>query len=476
MKKVLKIVGIVIAVIAVIVIAFLIYASLTPAAPNRYWEKIESESETENKYNQLGSYSVASKKYDAPQDERDKADNFYEVWYPEEEGRYPLIVMVNGTGVPCNKYEAVFEHIASYGYVVIGNNYGTNWDGAHASQTLDFALDTEEIASMIDTEKIAVGGHSQGGLGAMNAITEYENGSLYSAAFFISPTNEELAKNLEWSFTAEDGTVYAAQPEEIKIPSLLMAGTGSFDSETVLPLSSMEDYYDLLAGDKAAFRRADQVDHGNMLYESNSYVIAWLDYYLKGMTENREIFFGDAPEISGNERYQDYASEEAEIVGTIFIGDSRTVYMNETVDIEHTAENTFVVAEGGQGYAWLKNTAIPMVEQIRQEHPEYDRWEYIVNLGVNDLYDINGYILLYQEMAEPDNIDIILVSVNPVKNYPRRDNADIEAFNAQLTDALNFEYIDTYTILTEEGFDTIDGLHYTEETNQRIYDLICELR
>ncbi len=117
-----------------------------------------------------------------------------------------------------------------------------------------------------------------------------------------------------------------------------------------------------------------------------------------------------------------------------------------------------------------------MVDKIVQAHPDIDRWEYIVNLGVNDLYDINAYIQLYREMSEPENVDIILVSVNPVKDYPRRDNADIEAFNAQLTEALDFKYIDTYKILTEEGFDTVDGLHYTEETNRRIYDLICELR
>ena len=80
----------------------------------------------------------------------------------------------------CNKYEAVFEHFASWGYVVIGNNYGTNWDGKHPSESLDFALNTKEIADMIDKEKIAIGGHSQGGMGTFNAVNEYENGNMYS--------------------------------------------------------------------------------------------------------------------------------------------------------------------------------------------------------------------------------------------------------------------------------------------------------
>ena len=48
-----------------------------------------------------------------------------------------------------------------------------------------------------------------------------------------------------------------------------------------------------------------------MLYEANGYAIAWLDYYLKGVKENRTAFFGDETEISSNVRYQDFCSEEA---------------------------------------------------------------------------------------------------------------------------------------------------------------------
>lgn len=107
-----------------------------------------------------------------------------------------LVVMVNGTGVPCNKYEEVFKHFASYGYVVIGNDYGTDWDGKHPSETLDFALSTKEIADMIDKDNIAIGGHSQGGMGAFNAVNEYENGKMYKAIFSLSPTNRELGISL----------------------------------------------------------------------------------------------------------------------------------------------------------------------------------------------------------------------------------------------------------------------------------------
>lgn len=54
--------------------------------------------------------------------------------------------------------------------------------------------------------------------------------------------------------------------------------------------------------------KSDNIDHGNMLYESNGYIIAWLDYYLKDIKENAKAFFGDNAEIKRNDRYQDFKS------------------------------------------------------------------------------------------------------------------------------------------------------------------------
>lgn len=308
MKKVLKIIGIFFLIIVIGIVVLFAIISNMQSAPKEYWKKINSNSDIENKYDKLGKYEVEKKEYDAPQDSRDKNDNHFVVWSPKEKGTYPLIVMVNGTGVPCNKYEEVFKHFASWGYVVIGNDYGTNWDGKHPSETLDFALNTEEIANIIDIDKIAIGGHSQGGMGTFNAINEYENGNKYKALFSISPTSNELGIALQWGFNLDSDNAYAYKLDKIKIPTMLIAGTGKFDSETVSPLSEMEKAYNELNVDKVMFRRSDNIDHGNMLYESNGYIIAWLDYYLKDIKENEKVFYGDNAEIKNNNRYQDFKS------------------------------------------------------------------------------------------------------------------------------------------------------------------------
>lgn len=310
MKKILNIIGIIILMTIVLIIILLICLSLKKSVPNKYWEKVETSGVIEEIYSKLGEYEIDSKRYNAPEAVEEKgSEKFFEVWYPKEKGTYPLVVMINGTGVPCNKYDDVFKHIASFGYVVIGNNYGTSWDGKHTSETLDFALNTEEIANMIDRGKIAVGGHSQGGMGTFNAITQYENGSMYDVAFSISPTNKELGIALNWGFELDSENTYAYNLDEIKIPMMIMSGTGPFDSDTVIPFDKMQEYYRELHADKVMFRKSN-VDHGDMLYQANAYIIAWLDYYLKDISENRVAFFGDSPEIKTNSHYQDFCSYE----------------------------------------------------------------------------------------------------------------------------------------------------------------------
>jgi predicted dienelactone hydrolase len=310
MKRVFKIIGIIL--LAVAIGAALLLAALAQkqAAPKKYWDDIHTNAAAEAGYDALGGHEVVSKEFDAPHDDRDKGKNHFVVWFPKEEGSYPLVVMVNGTGVPCNKYKAVFEHIASWGYVVIGNDYGTNWDGKHASESLDFALNTDEVSKMIDPDRIAIGGHSQGGMGAFNAAAEYDNGKKYKAIFSLSPTNQELALGLGWGFEFGTDSQYAYRLGKINVPVLIAAGTGPFDADTVSPLEQMEDEYSEINADKAIFRRGDGVDHASMLYEADGYVIAWLDYYLKNVEENRAVFFGKDAEIGTNTRYQDFKSEE----------------------------------------------------------------------------------------------------------------------------------------------------------------------
>lgn len=174
----------------------------------------------------------------------------------------------------------------------------------------------------------------------------------------------------------------------------------------------------------------------------------------------------------------DAYQESSEETGTFWIGDSRFVGMDKAVDIEENNDRSFVVARIGQGLSWFEGTALPQVKKIRAKNTAYTNWRYVICLGVNDLGNIDRYIEEYETLtSEDDSIELILVSVNPVKNYPSITNADIRSFNKKLKaacDENDWYYIDTYSDLMDEGYETTDGLHYTDETYEEIYDDIRE--
>ena len=86
-----------------------------------------------------------------------------------------LSYMVNGTGVAASKYKPVFDHLASWGFIVIGNEDESAGGGASAAASLDYILtlnsdSNSKFSGKIDVDNIGIGGHSQGGLGAINAV------------------------------------------------------------------------------------------------------------------------------------------------------------------------------------------------------------------------------------------------------------------------------------------------------------------
>lgn len=155
--------------------------------------------------------------------------------------------------------------------------------------------------------------------------------------------------------------------------------------------------------------------------------------------------------------------------GYIFIGDSRFVGMNQICNINDNTDK-FVIAKVGEGYNYLVNIAIPEAENIKQENSDIEHWEYIICLGVNDLGNLNKYSETYNELSKEN--DINLVSVNPVEYHNYISNKSIEQFNDTISNIDNIKYIDTYSWLIDNGFKTVDGVHYSKETYIDIYKQI----
>ena len=158
-------------------------------------------------------------------------------------------------------------------------------------------------------------------------------------------------------------------------------------------------------------------------------------------------------------------------VGYILIGDSRFVGMDEVVDVD-SHENQYIIAKCGAGHDFLVNEALPRAAAIEVQHREVDTWVYIINLGVNDLQSAWKYVSTYRSLVVSKNV--VIQSVNPIEytNIPQTNQARIKSFNDKMKLVQGASYLDTYNALMRNGFSTIDGLHYTEETSDYIYECI----
>lgn len=143
--------------------------------------------------------------------------------------------------------------------------------------------------------KIGITGHSQGGIGVINAITDQKHADIYKAAVILSSTETDMAKAFMWD---SDSSL-------INTNTMMIASTGDFDT-AISPLESMQKTYNNITNDvtKVLARRND-CDHGEMLYYADGYVTAWFMWHLQGDEEAAKAFVGDDAEILTNPLYQD---------------------------------------------------------------------------------------------------------------------------------------------------------------------------
>lgn len=302
MKKVLKIIGLVF--LAILVIGFVILKILgsRPAAPADYQQTVQTGGDIEKKYMENGSYKV-SKHADTVLQQFGKFIVYYPTELETSTEKYPVIVMCNGSGTPLSKYPAVSKHMASWGFIVIGTEENYSWNAFGAEMCLRYLErwnDNEKIEDKtsifyqkVDFHNVGIVGHSQGGVGVINAITDTAHKNTYKAAVSLSPTNKELAYNLLWDYDAS----------LIDTPIMLISGEGGGD-DWVVTGKQLQAIYDDIHSAKLMARRLNTA-HNEMLYTANGYVTAWFMWHLQGDEEAAGAFIGENAEIMNNSLYQD---------------------------------------------------------------------------------------------------------------------------------------------------------------------------
>ena len=321
MKKAAKIIlFIVLTVIILVVGGCAVLLGIINHRSQKYWKYSEAKGEIETKYTALGSYDVSYAEFNAD----GKAWGKYDIWYPSEmkdNTTYPLVVMANGTGVKASQYKEVFKHLASWGFIVIGNEDDNSRTGESSAAALNFILSlngdkNSDFYGKIDIANIGIAGHSQGGVGAINAVTEQSNGNMYKAIWTASTTSRYHADEMN-----KNGGGWSCTPSDINIPIFMVAGTNMMDAgnmeeysttlpegkaQGICPLWWLNECYDVISDDvEKVIARQTGKDHGDMLRSADGYMTAWFIYYLKGDTKAGKAFFGEDAEILSNDNWQD---------------------------------------------------------------------------------------------------------------------------------------------------------------------------
>ncbi len=158
----------------------------------------------------------------------------------------------------------------------------------------------------------------------------------------------------------------------------------------------------------------------------------------------------------------------------VFIGDSRTVGMNNAVG----NDGNLWSAKVGMGYSWMKNTGVPAVESNINANSDV-----VILMGVNDVRSTSytsKYISYLNEKAatwKSLGANVYYVSVNPMvfetSSYPGISNSIIEAWNTAMIQGLSEDitYIDTYSQVLGQ-LSSRDGIHYSNSSYRTIYALV----
>ena len=262
-----------------------------------YKGEINTKMPIESKYKEKGSEKVAKVEFDSDNPTIGKIIAVYPQSMLQSDQAFPLVNLGNASNTTAYDLIEAMDHLASWGFVVIGNMDKQTGSGLSISQTLDeflglVARPDNQFFGKIDTTKIAIAGYSQGAYGAVMAATAYPNSHLYKAVYLCSCPQKQLGINFKW------GTTDFAK---ITAPLLMLAGTGDWDSKIISPEEAFQANFDETTGTFPVLAaRHTSKDHEEMGGEGDAYMTAWFSYFLKGESAAGRAFVGDDAEILMN--------------------------------------------------------------------------------------------------------------------------------------------------------------------------------
>ncbi len=186
-------------------------------------------------------------------------------------------------------------------------------------------------------------------------------------------------------------------------------------------------------------------------YDSQKAQLALMQEQLELVLESARVRAEEADRVYGPE--------------IIFVGDSRTVQMRDAV-----GANPYVwICKSSEGCQWFAAQAVPQIDAAVGYGTKI-----LLNLGVNDVHNVNRYAQLVNQKAKEwtaQGATVYYASVNPVENGQYITTKMVSSFNDKLRQKLDPEiiWIDSCSWLQNTGYTLTDGLHFSSKTSRNLY-------
>ncbi|GIF66672.1 lipase [Asanoa ishikariensis] len=212
------------------------------------------------------------------------------IYYPTttSDGTFGAIALSPGYTAAWSSISWLGPRIASHGFVVIGIETNSRFDqpasrGAQLLAALDYLTNSSSVRTRVDATRLAVGGHSMGGGGTLEAASDRPS---LQAAIPLAPWNTDKS----WS--------------ELRVPTLIIGG----ESDTVAAVSShsIPFYNSIPASAEKAYLELNNASHffpQSTNAPTGRQMVAWLKRFVDNDTRY-EQFLCPGPSGSAIDEYR----------------------------------------------------------------------------------------------------------------------------------------------------------------------------
>jgi hypothetical protein len=197
----------------------------------------------------------------------------------------PLLTWGNGTFCSPTLYDELFDHIVSYGFVIVATNTSNAGTGEEMLKAVDWALGENDkadspIHDLIDKDAIGAFGHSQGGEGSVNTGADPRIKAL--APLSAGPMGDGESK-------IKCPTFYTLTANDVVTPDSYRASYDATTAPSVYGVTSGGDhmeYTDIADGLNTSGLMSNDAKM------TRAAITAWFEWQLKGKQQIAPLFVG----------------------------------------------------------------------------------------------------------------------------------------------------------------------------------------